>query len=104
MKQTWQYECIEKVKSHFSRINIHSGEPVQVLIVGTGNVGKGSEEVCQWLGLPKVDINDLLSDNVPNGSWYAVASSRHINHRIDGQPFDMDDFVTNWNRKIPQFI
>ena len=93
VKQTWQYGCIEKVKEHFTAIDIEQGEPVQVLIVGTGNVGKGSEEVCQWLGLPKVDISLLLEGKQPQGSWYAVASSRHINEHIEGKAFDMQDFV-----------
>jgi len=93
VKQTWQYRSIDQVKSDFAKIDTNQGEAVQVLIVGTGKVGKGSEEVCQWLGLPKIDIQLLLDGQAPGGSWYAVASSRHINYRKDGQPFDMDDFV-----------
>ena len=84
VKQTWQYGSIEQVKQHFNSINVEQGEPVRVVIVGTGNVGKGSEEVCQWLGLKKVDIQDLINGNAPDGSWYAVASSRHINHLFVG--------------------
>ncbi len=93
IKQTWQYGCIEKVKAHFRSIDINQGTPIQVLIVGTGNVGKGSEEVCQWLGLPKVNIDLLISGEQPEGSWYSVASSKHINEHIDGEHFDMQDFV-----------
>lgn len=93
VKQTWEYISIEKVKQHFSQINVNQGEPVRVVIVGSGNVGKGSEEVCQWLGLERVDIQRLLEGEVPAGSWYAVASSRHINERIDGNRFEMQDFV-----------
>ncbi len=93
VKQTWEYQSIDKVKSHFDSIDVTQGTPVRVLIVGTGNVGKGSEEVCQWLGLTKIDIDELLSGNVPPGSWYAVASSRHINRRTDEGAFDMQDFV-----------
>jgi saccharopine dehydrogenase (NAD+, L-lysine-forming) len=93
VKQTWQYPCVKEVQKHFANIDISQGEPVQVLIVGTGNVGKGSEEVCQWLGLPRIDIQLLLDGEPPQGSWYAVASSRHINRRKDGQAFDMNDFV-----------
>ena len=67
---------------------------MRVLVVGTGNVGRGSVEVCEWLGLPEVSIESLLSGELPEGSWYSVASSRHINQRIDGKPFDMADFVS----------
>jgi alpha-aminoadipic semialdehyde synthase len=94
IKQTWQYDSIHDIKAEFKKIDVNQGEPVQVLIVGTGNVGKGSEEVCQWLGLPKIDIQELLDgDTPPQGSWYAVASSRHINTAIDGSDFDMQDFI-----------
>lgn len=93
IKQTWAYECIDNVKQQFANIDIQKGQPVRVLIVGSGNVGKGSEEVCQWLGLPKVDIQLLLDGKPPEGSWYAVASSRHINQRKDKADFNMDDFI-----------
>lgn len=95
VKQTWQYPCVKEVQKHFASIDVNQGVPVQVLIVGSGNVGRGSEEVCQWLGLPKIDIQQLIDGEQPEGSWYAVASSRHINRRKDGQAFDMEDFVEN---------
>lgn len=94
IKQTWQYADINTIEQEFSQIKIDaSDEPIQVLIVGTGNVGKGCKEVCQWLGLPKIDIQTLLEGNTPSGHWYAVASSRHINRRKDGSAFDMRDFI-----------
>jgi len=96
LKQSVEYGNCDALKAACNSIDLQKGEPVQVLIVGTGNVGQGAEEVCQWLNLPKVDIQDLLSDKeLPEGSWYAVASSRHINARKDGKAFDMDDFVNS---------
>jgi saccharopine dehydrogenase (NAD+, L-lysine forming) len=93
IKQTWQYDSIDHVKTEFANIDVNQGQAVQVLIVGTGNVGCGSEEVCQWLGLKKIDIALLLEDKAPQGSWYAVASSRHINKHKQGKTFDMAEFV-----------
>lgn len=93
IKQTLEYGSIKKVKEHFAALDLTLGKPTRVLIVGTGNVGKGSEEVCQWLGLEKVDVNRLLNGETPEGSWYSVASSRHVHQRKDGQAFDMDHFV-----------
>jgi saccharopine dehydrogenase (NAD+, L-lysine forming) len=95
LKQTVEYGNCEALRASCQMLNLKRDLPIRVLIVGTGNVGKGSEEVCQWLNLPKVDINQLIEGNVPEGSWYAVASSRHINARHDGQPFEMKDFVEN---------
>lgn len=95
IKQTWQYASIEEIKQCFRTIDLTREEPTQVIIVGSGNVGKGSEEVCQWLGLEKIKIDDVISGKAPQGSWYAVASSRHINQRIDGSDFEMADFIEN---------
>ncbi len=93
IKQTWKYDSIEAVRQSFQQIDFTQGEPVQVLIVGTGKVGLGCREVCQWLGLPEIDIQELLDGKQPAGSWYSVASSRHIYQRKDGQAFDMSGFV-----------
>lgn len=91
--QTYRYKGIEDIKSAFADFDLQKGEPLRVLIVGTGNVGKGAEEVCRWLKLPKVDIQSVALGHLPEGSWYTVASSRHINERIDGEDFEFDDFV-----------
>ncbi|WP_144395230.1 alanine dehydrogenase [Pleionea sediminis] len=93
--QTHNYEGIEEIKSSFGQLDLQKGEPIRVLIVGTGNVGKGAEEVCRWLKLPKVDIQSIMLGHIPEGSWYTVASSRHINARKDGKDFEFDDFVAN---------
>ncbi|WP_444998317.1 hypothetical protein [Aliikangiella sp. IMCC44359] len=95
VKQAWQYGAVEVAKEHFNCIDTSQGEPIRVLIVGSGNVGRGSEEVCQWLGLPKIDIQNLKEGHTPKGSWYTVAKSADINQRIDGQAFSMSDFIKN---------
>ncbi|MDH5629310.1 MAG: alanine dehydrogenase [Gammaproteobacteria bacterium] len=105
IKQTWQYKNLQDVKKSFADIDLNiglnapNGKPVRVLIVGSGNVGKGCEEVCQWLGLQKVDVEELLSQETLEGNWYAVASSRHIHQAKDGSPFDMNDFVEHGKEK-----
>jgi len=91
--QTWQYEDIEHIKSAFANIDVQAGEPVQVLIVGSGKVGRGAREVCEWIGLPEIDVESLINGESPEGSWFAVASSRHIHRHKNGQPFDMTEFV-----------
>ncbi len=93
IKQTVKYIGIDDIKQQFAQLNLQKGEPVRILVVGTGNVGKGAEEVCRWLKLPKVDIQSIEMGHIPEGSWYTVASSRHINQRKDGSDFEFDDFV-----------
>ncbi|MET1255475.1 hypothetical protein [Aliikangiella maris] len=93
IKQTCQYHSIDEIKQHFQQIDLNSGEPVRVLIVGSGNVGQGSEEVCQWLGLPKIDIQRLHNQQTPEGSWYAVAKSGDLHQHKNGKAFSMSEFI-----------
>ncbi|WP_251359923.1 alanine dehydrogenase [Kangiella sp. TOML190] len=97
LKMTHHYGTVEQLKANLGEYDLQQGEPIRALVVGTGKVGKGSIEVCQWLGLPQVSAEDFLAGNLPKGSFFAVLSSRHINKRKDGagsyREFDMNDFV-----------
>ncbi|NVJ51663.1 MAG: alanine dehydrogenase [Gammaproteobacteria bacterium] len=95
LRQTKDYASIQAIKAEFEQLDLQKGEPIRALVVGTGNVGRGAEEVCRWLKLPKIDIESILLGHIPEGSWYAVASSRHINARVDGGDFEYDNFVAN---------
>lgn len=93
LKATHNYGTVAQLKEHLATYDLQTGEPIRALVVGTGKVGKGSIEVCEWLGLPQVSAEDFLAGNLPEGSFFAVLSSRHINQRKDGTAFDMADFV-----------
>ncbi len=93
LQMTYNYGTVEQLKEHLAGYDLQQGEPIRALVVGTGKVGKGSIEVCEWLGLPRVSAEDFLAGNLPNGSFFAVLSSRHINKHKDGKAFDMNDFV-----------
>ncbi|ACV26566.1 bifunctional lysine ketoglutarate reductase /saccharopine dehydrogenase family protein [Kangiella koreensis] len=93
LKMTHTYGTVENLKQSLEQFDLSQGEPIRALVVGTGKVGKGSIEVCEWLGLPKVSAKDFLAGNLPEGSFYAVLSSRHINRRKDGGEFSMKEFV-----------
>lgn len=93
IQQTYNYKTIATVKQALSEIDIQSGKPIRVLVVGTGNVGKGAEEVCQWLGLPKLDADRFLANELPEGSWYTVLASRHIFERLEGGEFDAKEYT-----------
>ncbi len=121
VKQTIHYKTIDTVKVALSKINMDSGQPIRVVIIGSGNVGKGSEEVCQWLGLKKLDAELFIANELPsdllNKSWYVVLSSRHIHEKIAiSQPqnsqsssvpsseFDTADFYTEGKKKYKSKI
>jgi alpha-aminoadipic semialdehyde synthase len=93
IQQTWRYGNIKALKEALASINMLEGEPCRVLIVGTGKVGQGAEEVCQWLGLPKLETERFLQGHLPEHSFYAVVSSRHLHARKDGGAFDFAHFV-----------
>ncbi len=90
---THHYQTLANLKQCYANIQVQMGEPVQIIIIGTGNVGKGAEEVCRWLKLPKVDIESVKLGHVPQGSWFAMAKSSDLYERLDGKDFEFDHFV-----------
>lgn len=90
---THNYGTVEQLKEHLAEYDLQNGEPIRALVVGTGKVGRGAIEVCEWLGLPRVSAEDFLAGSLPSGSFFAVLSSCHINRHKQGKTFDMDDFV-----------
>jgi len=99
IKQTVYYKTINRLKAEFSNITFNSQDdpssaPVQLVIIGTGNVGRGAEKVCQWLGLNKLDPRDFTSNKIPKGDWYTVLSSRHLHQRLTGGDFDQVEYMT----------
>jgi len=92
VKQTIHYKTIDTVKQSLAEINMQEGAPIRVLIIGTGNVSRGAEQVCQWLGLPKLEGDDFLANNLPEGSWYVVAGIEHLHQRLSDGGFDLDEY------------
>ena len=93
INQTVTYKTIESAKAQLANIDLQSNTAVRVLIIGSGNVGKGAEEVCQWLGLPKLEAELFLENNLPEGSWYSVLSSSHLHQRVTGGDFDYQEYL-----------
>ncbi|MFT5450796.1 MAG: saccharopine dehydrogenase (NAD+, L-lysine-forming) [Enterobacterales bacterium] len=97
VKQTVHYQTIENLKSAFSNIQSEecsnlTSEPIQVVIIGSGNVGRGAEKVCQWLGFDKISTTDFINNQLPKGNWYTVLSSQHLHERLAGGEFKQDEF------------
>lgn len=93
IKQTKDYPSLSEIKSELAHLQVNNDKPLHVLIVGTGNVGKGAKEVCQWLGLPEVAIDDVLAQKAPKSSWFSVASAQHLHERIGGGVFDYQEYL-----------
>lgn len=95
VKATIEYPSIDAIKAAFADIDVQEGEPIQVVVVGSGKVGKGAMEVCRWLGLPEVVIDDVRAGKAPAGSWFALARSADLHRHKAGGEFDFNEFVTH---------
>jgi len=91
ISQSWQYQNKKDIKQKFSQLKLTQGNPVRVVIVGSGKVGKGAEEVCQWLGLEKITPEQLLSQQYIPQSFYSVLSSKDL-MKEKGKPFNPKSF------------
>lgn len=89
---THGFHDLDELSAHLRAMAPLKGEPLKVLIVGTGNVSQGCVEVCQWLGLPSVPIEAVGQGKAPESSWYAVAGTEDIFRKRDGGPYDRAEF------------
>jgi len=60
-----------------------------ILITGNGRASVGAQTVLKFLGYKEVPLN---SDELANGFCYSVATLAHLVERIDGEPYDRNDF------------
>lgn len=95
VEMTHTYGDLSQLKQRLSELKPLTGEPVQVLVVGSGKVGKGAIEVCQWLGLPEISHELVKSGEAPAGNWYAVVRTQDIFARKDGGAYDRESFRTH---------
>ena len=93
VKQTIHYQTIDNVKQDLSKIDLQDGKAIRILIVGNGNVGRGAEMVCQWLNLPRLNTDEFLDNQLPEGSWYTVLNCKDVHQRLDGGKFDCDEYL-----------
>lgn len=91
VEQTWRYNSIAKLREALSHIRLGQETPIRVLIVGTGNVGRGCEEVCQWMGFPEITPEQVLQ-GPPPGSWYAVLQTSDTVRAKNGGPYDKQEY------------
>lgn len=64
---------------------------IKIAITGTGRVAKGAIEILQAINLPKVTVDDYLTNTVKTAS-YVVLDSHDYNKRIDNSEFKFDEF------------
>lgn len=91
IQQTWRYDSLAFLEQSLSALRIGPQEP-RIVIVGTGNVGRGAEEVCRWLRMPKIEAAALHATQPPPGNWYTVLGTADIVAHKHGKPYDMREY------------
>ena len=67
---------------------------MKIVLTGGGRVGMGAHELLSSLGLREVHGDALLSETF-NEAVFARLDLHQYNARMDGKPFDMDEFVAD---------
>ena len=92
LQQTYHYGNVDKTKQAITAL-APLEYPLRVIITGTGNVSQGSREVCQWLGLPEVRAEQVLSATPPPGPWFSVLDiSETVEEKTSGT-FDLVQYL-----------
>ncbi|CAM2006843.1 hypothetical protein [Acanthopleuribacter pedis] len=89
---TYRYDTIARLRTQLSGLEDFTAYPVRVVINGTGNVSRGCQEVCRWMGLKEIQPEQIVDGKGPEGSWFCVLGSKDIVKRRDGGAFDAADY------------
>jgi len=68
--------------------------PIKIVLTGAGRVGSGAKKVLVDMGIREVPPDDYLSKTYSEAVFTQIDCDRYV-ERIDGSPFDMQDFFTN---------
>jgi len=92
VEMTHRYGTIATLRERLGKLDPERGDfGPRVLVVGTGNVARGAIEVCEWLGLPRIFLAEMLNEDRP-GPWFTVAATRDIVRRKDGGEYDKAEY------------
>ena len=87
-------ECqdMKEMLAHAKAIDLPAD--MKIVLTGGGRVGMGAHELLSSLGLREVHGDALLSETF-NEAVFARLDVHQYNARMDGKPFDMDEFVAD---------
>jgi len=95
ISQTHHYKTISHLEQEMRKIRWPADGP-RIVIIGSGNVGRGCEEVCRWLGIRRISAGELRQAGPAGeglgGGWYCLLKTKHVVRRRDGAPFDRKDY------------
>jgi alanine dehydrogenase len=85
-------EDMKEMLAHAKAIDLPAD--MKIVLTGGGRVGMGAHELLSSLGLREVHGDALLSETF-NEAVFARLDVHQYNARMDGKPFDMDEFVAD---------
>ena len=83
---------MQEMLAHAKAIDLPAD--MKIVLTGGGRVGMGAHELLSSLGLREVHGDALLSETF-NEAVFARLDVHQYNARLDGKPFDMDEFVAD---------
>ena len=83
---------MKEMLAHAKAIDLPAN--MKIVLTGGGRVGMGAHELLSSLGLREVHGDALLSETF-NEAVFARLDVHQYNARMDGKPFDMDEFVAD---------
>ena len=77
---------------------------IRIVLTGTGRVSEGAQYVLNTIGVNKVEEDIFLSSQDFGKISYTVADMSSLVQRIDGKPFNREDFTKNPNMYKSDFM
>ncbi len=90
--RTYEYGTVAKLKAAVEALGAGPDEDLRVAVVGTGKVGRGSAEVCRWLGLPRIEAEQLASAEAAPGFWHCVLGTEDIVAAMNGGAYNKCEY------------
>ena len=120
IKQARHYHSLKEAKDDLSSIGQlvaengipHELRPFVVGFTGYGNVSQGAQEILGWLPVKEISPDKLLAlhhrKKLPDNLIYKVVfKEEDLVERIDGTPFDLQDYYSNpvnYRSKFEKYI
>lgn len=77
------------VKAELDKISL---PPIKIVLSGSGKVGKGAKDILDHLKIKKITTSDYLVKDDLKKAVYCHIGVADYNKRIDGQPFNRQEF------------
>ena len=100
LKRLNKFHSVKRLYNQNRKLKIR--EPFKVLLTGTGQVSKGSEELLKSFKIKKISVQDFLKKRFKIPTYTVVSSSNYYEHK-NKKEFNRSDFYSNPENYISTF-